>query len=260
MMMREPRSFAPSITRRGFLTLAAAAPLCAGETWDRKPFPDWDAGFRDHLLSDSPWAKQVSIPYEHLVPPRAPRTDTKVQSDFLQIELPDGFGLPRTRTRNEPARIPQSAPGISLPVKTELNLVVRWSSALPIKQALAYERWGPTGLRSEEARAFLDREETDYVVEICGFPAIFFSQDPQKLQRQLAKSARLWFKERPSIRPRTVLITEPGNHMSAEILFPRSAPIKETDGMIEIAAEIGQSRLSAKFKPATMLYQGKIEL
>jgi hypothetical protein len=248
-------------TRRYFLTLAAATPLLAAEAWEKRAFPDWDTEITHRILTNSPWAKEATVPYEHTPAPRR-----RLQSDFQQIELPGGFGLPSGRTRSSDRnprssdRNPPQAPEISMPVRTELNLIVRWSSALPIRQALAFESWGRAGIQSDEAREFLRREETDYVVEVCGFPAIMFSQDPQKLERQLLKSARLWVKDRKASRPSSAHVPEQGNHMSAELRFPRSEPISVEDGVIELAAEVGQSRLSQKFKSSSMFYQGRLEL
>ena len=253
MALRGSPATQSTLTRRCFLTLAAVSPLAAAEAWEKKSFPDWDTGITHRILTDSPWAKEATVPYEHTPAPR------KLHSDFQHIELPGGFELPTGRTRT-PDRSPRQTPEVSMPVRTELNLIARWSSALPVRQALAFERWGRAGIQSEEAGEFINREETDYVMEVCGFPAIMFSQDPKKLERQLLKSARLWFKDRRAIRPASVVVPEHGNHMSAEVRFPRAEPIRPEDGIIEFAAEIGQSRLSQRFKPASMFYQGKLEL
>ncbi|MBL8209435.1 MAG: hypothetical protein JNK87_01920 [Bryobacterales bacterium] len=55
------------MTRRTLLTCLTASPLLNAAAWERRPYPEWDASLRDKLLTDSPWARQVSVRYEFVL-------------------------------------------------------------------------------------------------------------------------------------------------------------------------------------------------
>lgn len=55
------------MTRRTLLTCLTASPLLSAAIWERRPYPEWDASLRDKLLTDSPWARQVSVRYEFVL-------------------------------------------------------------------------------------------------------------------------------------------------------------------------------------------------
>ncbi|MFN7925934.1 MAG: hypothetical protein U0Q16_37900 [Bryobacteraceae bacterium] len=263
------------MTRRSLLALAGASlgslARPARAAWD-KPFPDWDADYRDRLLTDSPWAHRQTVVFDFAAPP-APAS--KVTADFqasnFQIELPRGMGLPRiptTRTGGSTGRgpYPGSGPGSSggdvarVPTRSEMFLIVRWSSALPIRQALALEQFGLNGLGSPQAKELLDEDSRQYLIEIAGFPVLSIPQGPQWLEKKLLESATISARGRKPIKAGVVTVPEHGNHLIAAVRFSRAEPFATEDELVEFTAEAGSIKIARTFKPKQMFYRGKLEM
>ncbi len=51
-----------------------------------------------------------------------------------------------------------------------MRFIVRWHSAMPVKQALIRSAIGAEGDLTDEHRTFLDREEKYYIVMLSGIP------------------------------------------------------------------------------------------
>jgi hypothetical protein len=255
------------MTRRTFLTLAAVAPVLRAASWEDHAFPDWTPEIVDKLLTDSPWAHPVSVPFEFQPSAQEPSSEFS----FNQFQFPGstrrpsgipGIGWPGGR-RTDPTRIPvPSGRGSETKypsVRAEAYLTVRWSSALPIRQALALERWGKRGLETPEAVEFLSAEEPNYVIEIFGLPASIASQGTKPLERGFTKTGRLLSKG-SLLKPIGVEVPEYGGHLSAELRFRRSDAIAADEGIVEFVAEGGPMKIATKFKLGNMSYQGRLEL
>ncbi|MBL8291508.1 MAG: hypothetical protein JNN08_06715, partial [Bryobacterales bacterium] len=125
------------MTRRLFL---GALPVAAawGRSWERPAFPNWDAEFIDDLLTDSPWARPLIVKFPWQPAPHP------LLSGFMQLgdmQLPGRIPGGGRTTGGGPR--PDSRPsGPVQPVQTEMYLTVRFSSALPIRQALALMEFG----------------------------------------------------------------------------------------------------------------------
>jgi hypothetical protein len=221
------------MTRRGFLIACGAALPAAAKSWDKPEFPHWTGEFVDRILTDSPWAKSLTAP--HIYEPAPPRL---LPSDFQQITLPK---LPEAR-----------------PVRTEMYLIVRWRSALPVRRALALAEFGRARLEEEPALELLTHEEPDYVIEMAGFPAILV-RDAKRLEGDLARTARLFLPGRRPLAPSAVDVPAHGNHLIATIRFPRPANI-EPAGAAELTAEHGPAPIKQSFKLKEMIYRGRLEL
>jgi hypothetical protein len=242
-----------NLTRRLFLGAAAASPLAATEPWERRPFPEWSAEVGDQLLTDSPWAKQLTVPFQYVAPVK------QWQSDWSQVEIP-GVGWPRGRTPGGPRPAGTGRGGNPVPFHTEVYLVIRWSSALPIRQALALAQWGRERLREAEAAEFLSREEPDYLLGVGGFPTTMVPQGAAWLEQELIRSARVWFKDRRPLRATAAHVPEHGNHLAAELRFPRIEGGLPGDGVVEFTAEAGPIKMAQKFRLKAMFYHGRLEL
>lgn len=192
-------------TRRRFLFAAGAAPLIAGESWEESAFPNWTPETVDRLLTDSPWAKPLRVPFEFQPPPR------QLQSGFGDIEIPagtPGSSIPRGGAGRSPRTARTGPGGGRYPVHTEVYLTIRWSSALPIRQALALERRTRDGLDDPKVREFLERRETHYVLEVFGLPVRMVPQGTRRLEAELLGSAQLWMKGHLPIRATSVSVPE----------------------------------------------------
>jgi hypothetical protein len=242
------------MTRRGFVLALGAAPLAAAEQWEQSQFPNWSTSMIDRVLTDSPWAKQLTVPFEYR------HRDRKLISEF-QIGLPGGIGWPtgRGRTTTGPGTGTGTSGGSVPSVRTEVYLTLRWSSALPIRQALALNEFGRDGLSQERAVELLTRQDTDAVLEIFGLPVTMVPQGTKALEAELEKSAMLWCKGQRALHATSVRVPEHGYHLSAELRFPRPETIGPESGLLEFSAEAGPIKIAHKFKLKSMIYRGRFE-
>ena len=87
------------MTRRLLISLPAAWLVPAAQNnWDSPPFPAWDNSLADRILTGSPWAQEVRVPFRQAF----------------------------------------AAAGRPGSIATEVHLTVRWGSALPVRQASAF--------------------------------------------------------------------------------------------------------------------------
>jgi hypothetical protein len=248
------------MTRRALLALLGTAPFLRAEPWEKQPFPNWTADLVDQLLTDSPWAHAVSVAVEFQPTPNGALPEL---SRSLQIgvppSVPDWPGR-RSPRPTSPGPTTPTGGGPRYPVRAEVYLTVRWSSSLPIRQALALERWGRRGLDQPEALALLNQPPSDLVVEIFGLPARLGAEGTKNLEKNLKKTTRLFSKGLRPIEPRTVEVPAYGEHLSAELHFPRPESISEDMGNLEFHAAAGGLEIESKFKLKAMVYEGRLEL
>lgn len=250
------------MTRRYFFAASAVAPLAA-RNWDREAFPDWSAEYVDKVLTDSPWARPLTVPFRFSAPARRPL----VATGFAQIGEPLGFpkGWPGGNTGASPTRTPRIDDGNAPPVQTEIYLTTRWASALPVRRAMALLQFGRGGLSSPQAEALLRGGEAEHVIEIAGFPAGMVPQGVRRLEAELLASATLAVKGRKPVQASAVSVPEHGNHLIATIRFPRMENLLDDGGFIALSAAAGppgisQMDIRQRFKLRDMYYKGRLEL
>lgn len=239
------------MTRRWLL--AAAMPVMA-RRWDRaSSFPDWSPGQVDRLLTNSPWAKPVTVPFRFSLPPRATTPSNWQVGEPGSIGgLPPGWGKTAPSTRSAP-------PVTEVPAHTEAYLTIRWASALPVRQAMVLQQFGKHGLDDPRAQALLREEPAEHVIEIAGFPTTMMTQGARRMEAELAASAEILFKGRKPLRPVSVSVPEHGMHLMATLRFARLAEIGE-DGLLLVSGKTGPMEFAQKFPVREMLYSGKIAL
>lgn len=140
-------------------------------------------------------------------------------------------------------------------VQTELNLTTRFSSALPIRQALALAESTP-----EEAEAAVGPAPERYIVEVGGFLVTAVKQGSKKLEGDFARSARLAVKGRKPLAPIEVVVPEHGMYLSAKLEFARYDSLSPEEGMIEFTAQSGPFVIKQSFPLRRMVYRGALEL
>ena len=124
-----------------------------------------------------------------------------------------------------------------------LDLIVRWESALPVRQALAKLKPGP----------FVDRELTDYVIAVIGAPRSVTGGE-------VARDGILVAKGKPALRSSDVQFIPRERTADIFFVFPRSAPLAVDVKDVEFSARIGPLNVRAKFHLKDLVYQGKLEL
>jgi hypothetical protein len=238
------------MTRRWLL--AAAMPVMA-RRWDRASFPDWSLEHVDKLLTNSPWAKSVTVPFRFSLPPRATKP-----SSFWQIGERGSLGLPPGWGKTAPSSSPRSQAPVEAPAHTEAYLTIRWASALPVRQAMAIQQFGKHGLDDARAQALLRDTPAEHVIEIAGFPTTMMTQGARRMEAELLASTEILFQGRKPVRPISVSVPEHGMHLMATLRFSRLSEIGEA-GLLQVSGRTGPIEFSQKFPVREMLYSGRIE-
>jgi len=138
-----------------------------------------------------------------------------------------------------------------------MALVVRWHSALPIKQALVKSRFGEeAGSPSAAVQEFLAPETEYYIVALSGLPvrmaaAVRANPEPFKQHAFLNR------KGKPPIPARDVQVMGDQEWAEIRILFPRSEPITLADKQVEVMAKLGRFDVKKTFKLKAMVFQGQ---
>lgn len=230
--------------------LIACAPLIALDFWDVKDFSTWSDKEVDQMLTDSPWSHEVVI----LTP-------------NLSLTSRVG-GLSGGVVGNGTGRAGRAAAGggvagdgagnlgggsfLSSPERT--RLVVRWTSALPVKQALARKRPVEGAEASDPQR--LAETEAFYRFAILGIP---FGQAVGSAS-ELQGATLLKRKNGAPIRPVNVNFTYEDDLLTIEFSFARTDAITLEDREVEVVTRLGTSDLKAKFKLKDLVIGSQLAL
>jgi hypothetical protein len=223
------------MTRREILmlSLAAVPGLCspAGEFWNEKKPEDWSEDEVQEILTRSPWAKEGAVSvFGGAGGSLLNRNGAMNRSGNMS-----STGRQRTNTT-------QTTQGDSPDLR--YKAIVRWQSALPIREAL-----------KEKA---MEGVADNYILALVGDLTL---ADPEEdeAQRQsrldmMKQSTRLE-KHGGSI-PLTNLQTV--KKLGTLFYFPRAEPIK--DGQVTFLTKLGPVEVKCKFTVKEMMYHGKLEL
>lgn len=242
-------------TRRAILAGGLHAGLMQGASWDKKSYREWSEEEVRRILTDSPWAKSKKVTLRLLGQP------------LRGVERWKDIPVPATK-KQQPGVAPdfgQGSPvggiGVGKPkVPTEAPLTVLWASALPIKQAMARTKFRGEEANSGQARTFVDKHENDYVVEAYGLPALVASTGVGVVQSAIFNSAYLRTRSGKVIRPGSVYVPVRGAKLVITMRFPRTEPITEKDGWVEVYAKSEIFEFRRRFPVKAMKYRGKLEL
>ena len=123
------------------------------------------------------------------------------------------------------------------------NLILRWESALAVRQALKKTDPAP---------------EDFYTIAILGFPT---------RNRMDSDSARDHIREQSALKVHgkklsaaKVDVTTKGDDVVVYIFFPRDERITGKDKDAEFVTQLSGFEIKGKFHPKEMSYQGKLEL
>jgi hypothetical protein len=220
--------------------------LLAGEFWETKPPSEWSERQVYALLTDSPWAHQAKVtlalekPYEHGPP------------TWKELKVPgSGPGRPE-----QPVGSPVGGIGAPKPkVPREAQLLIRWSSASPVREALVRYKAGQS-----TAPAVSEEPEKFYMIEILGVPAIVAFSGIQVLQDELYRSAGLLTKSGRTIRPESVYATPQGEFLGIWIRFPKTEPLTLADKYVDLVGKTAVFSFKKRFELRSMLRGGHLEL
>lgn len=242
------------LARRSFLGIAAVAAATA--EWKGRAFPDWDEGTVMRVLVDSPWARVRKVKFSWY----------GWREEARQITVRD---IPGT---NPAIKASSTAPGGSPvggigsgKVRNKLpdgvDLIFRWSSALPVRQAKALFRARQQGKASQATETVEARPAPGYVLEIFGLPIEAGHAGAEALSARLQKSAVLRTKTGVVRRAERAQAKLTGEEFSVSIVFPRGeAALTAADGDIECSGEAELFGFRERFRLRDMTYLGSLEL
>jgi hypothetical protein len=256
--------------RRDALYLLGAAalplPVWAEEPWVAKKPTEWNAKELQHILSDSPWAKPVSVTLGSSMPSggggggrgRGGRGGgggvTMPSADAgASMESGAGGGGGRGVTNDGPAAAPS------------VIYTVRWMSALPMKLAFVYARMGAEAATSPQAKAFIEKEDQFYVINVSGPPRKneAATERPRqltpKVEAEIKEATTLSWKAHDKVQPLVVQVSQT-NSFAFSFSFPRTHLIELEDKEVEFATKLGELSIKRKFKLKDMMYEGKLAL
>ena len=226
----------------GTLLLASAA-LAAADFWQEKDFTAWSAPQVEQLLTDSPWAKKVTIVLGSLR-----EGGPGGGFDAGGAGLGGGGG----------ASGGADAGGGEFQGVRRLPVTVVWSSALPIRQALTRRRIGLDAPIPPDEQRKLSEDEPLYFVTIVGLPTrIAQSGTIDEVKDRTALTPGR--KER--IKADDVRVFPTGDRsVGLEFAFPKSTAIALDDKDVEFVTRMGDVNIAKKFKLSDMMVHGRLAL
>jgi len=232
--------------------------LFASEPWTKDP-QKWTAADAQRILNSSPWAQSTNATFaneqDNEPPPPGPLPGAAQAGMAGPRGAADGHwdgGVGRV----PPGRVP------SLP------LLIRWDSALPIREA--------AGRVSGGIAVSADDAAKDYVISIAGLVAAkryrdagqlsgksrsddgVDARDPEELLEGLMANTRLVRRGRQALSPENVkLDSETG---VVHVYFPRADRIFAGEKEVVLTTRFGSLTVRKIFRPVDMIYRGRLEL
>ena len=158
------------------------------------------------------------------------------------------------------------------PSAPQTTVLIRWQSALPVKQALVKSKFGDEAATSTQAKAILENQEPYYVIAVERLPRMGAGRRPsaagseagedpaERMRQMMARSTSLLRKGKEPLKPEDVKTALLEKTMTVYFLFPRTEPITLDDKEVEFSTKLGPLEIKRKFKLQDMLFGGKLEL
>ena len=143
--------------------------------------------------------------------------------------------------------------------KPQMTAVVRWFSALPVKQASVKLRYGIEAATAADGLSYINREEPNYVVSVTGLPgrmAGFMQRAPDRIK----ENTSLHRKGKEPILPADLQITTQMEETDLYFVFPKTDPITLDDKDVEFLMKTERMEIKRKFKLKKMVFDGELSL
>lgn len=252
--------------RKTLAIFFSAGILLAADFWTTKPFTEWSDKEIAKIVSDSPWAKRVSLSMG--LPPGGMDTPGAggrrggagavgggVSGD-ASAQIPGGGGGGGGLSGGDMGGGPGGG------VAPSITFIVRWQTAMPVKQALMKNKYGAEAAGSEEAKKFLAQEEKNYVVVLQGLPKMLAGAAAQGENgvEKFKQGIALQRKGKQPILAEKLQIVPQEKTVDLYILFPRADAISIEDKEVEFVCKMPRSDVKQKFKLKDMMFQDKLAL
>jgi hypothetical protein len=242
------------------LLLTLALCLWAADAWQSKPFTDWSDKDVQRLLNSSPWAKEVSIALGGGGGGGSSKGGGKRGGGGGGGGDIGGGDSPSGSSGGGSSRASvQEVGGGTLGSVPSLTLIVRWQTALPIREAIAKQKYGSEAGVSPDSKKLLEEQQKYYAIVVSGLPGrMLHASDDMK--SNLLKVTTLSVKGKDPVVAADLQTA--GNEQNAVVLFvfPKTSPFDAEDKEVEFSSKFGPIIVKQKFKLKEMVFNGKLEL
>ncbi|MGA3185684.1 MAG: hypothetical protein ABSF22_01115 [Bryobacteraceae bacterium] len=225
--------------------------LWASDFWQSKPYTDWSDKEVQKIQTNSPWSKEVSVSMGEGGSGHSGRGSRAGGGGSVggDDQIATGAGGSGGGRSQDP----------SLMGGPSMNLIVSWRTALPVRQAVAKEKYGAEAATSPDAKKLVEEDQKYYGVLVSGLPGRAVRANDQ-MKAALLKNTSLIVKGKDPIAPAD--IQTGGNEQKALVifLFPRTAALSLDDKEVEFSTRFGPLVVRQKFRLKEMVFNGKLEL
>ncbi|MDQ2712477.1 MAG: hypothetical protein M3Y24_09665 [Acidobacteriota bacterium] len=224
-----------------FLSAVLALALWASQPWKAGSAANWTAGDAQRVLNDSPWAQSAAASFgatgEEDEPPPGPSIDVP------QAGMAGPHGASDGRWDGGVGRRPRGGPPV-------FNVVVRWDSSLPVRQALDRTHT-PSVYKPEQI-------PKDYIITVLGLVPASPGSNPSEMLAGVMRYSRIWPKDKPPIGPDDAKLDEATGAL--HLFFSRKRKIEPNDKEVTFQTRFGSLSIVKRFRLKDMLYNGQLEL
>ncbi len=247
-------------TRRSFLTGLFAFPLSAAEFWQTKKSSEWSEKELHKILTDSPWSHSVSVVSGKAVKTTRNNSGGGLGTGTSSRGNPGGRNNPNAGMGGTSQRGKGGGGNSGGSSKPAVEVQIRWSSAKPVKLAMARVKFGAEADSRKEVAEMVNTEETHYVITVDGLPSAVARGGPAKLKSALKNGCDIVCKGKPDLKPSDVEVSDGGRGYIALVRFPKDAPYSLDDKEVEFSMKLGTNTTKRKFKLKDMVFEDKLAL
>jgi hypothetical protein len=237
--------------------------LASDTKWMEQDYTQWSTADARRILNDSAWARQATAFFG--------TTDEDARDFPVQSPTPRDAGMGGRSVSDGNwdggvGRIPRGG-------TPTLPVLVRWDSALPVREALL--RLHDKAARDTERT--LAEPDKYYVLSVLGLVRARQQMqaagaesadtpagqgrtpyDVTQTRQGLMNLARLYPKKGKTIVPADIRIDEATGNV--QVFFPKSTPLDDKDKEVTFQITYGSIKVTQRFKLKDMMYRGKLEL
>jgi hypothetical protein len=225
------------------LLLLFGCGLAAADFW-QKPYTEWSDKDVAKMMNNSPWAKSVSVAVAFPGAGGGPPPP---------MPAGGGGGAPGGPQGGGGSEFGAGAP-------PSLEIMARWQSALPMRQALVRLKLGAEADKSADAKKVLEQQERPYEIILSGPMGMFLGSKLEDSAKALSEVSFLSSSRTGPMKASQIEVGKPGKTMDVVFVFPRSMPFTVDDKEVDFTTKMGTSILKYKFKLKDMVVNGKLEM
>jgi hypothetical protein len=215
--------------------------------FDAKPYTTWDERTVLRVLTDSPWSKPVTVSLTWV---------KREQQPASYKDIPGANG-----TKSNSSLGPLGGIGAPKPkYPTKADLLVRWVSALPVRQATGVYRQRTEKLDQIRTNEIIGADGDDYVLEIFGAPVELAHSGAESVEAIAVSAVTIRTAAGRLLKPTSAKVTLQGETLAIRVHFPRTLAVQPDDRELEVSADFQIFPLKVRFRLSAMTYLGRLAL